>query len=180
MHSDKELNVKSVCNHLIQFNNKSRAETKETPSSITEAALFSQTGKPPKSRGSGPTQTALKRCKSSYHNPKQDQNHTSNDCWHLHPNKVPEWWRESQTQWKASKEKEGYFMSLLTLWVELGDPKSRIILDSSALAHIFNDLKLFDQIKMGKFDVIKTGKHRATLPIKGRGSVKLTWCNNMV
>ncbi|PLW55558.1 hypothetical protein PCANC_02162 [Puccinia coronata f. sp. avenae] len=90
MHSDKELNVKFVCNHLIQFNNESRAETKETSSSTTEAALFSQKGKQSKSVGTGPTQTAPKRCKDGYHNPKQDQYHTSDDCWHLHPDKAPE------------------------------------------------------------------------------------------
>jgi hypothetical protein len=179
MHSDKELNVKFVCNHLIQFNNESRAEFKEATSSTSKAALVSQQAKPLKSSksSSGPLQLPEKRCKSGYHNPNQDQNHTSDNCWHLHPDKAPDWWRESQAQWKASKEKEkeGYFMSLLTLWVESGDPKSRIILDSGASAHIFNNLNFFDKIKMGSFDVIKTGKHGATLPIEGRGSVQLLW-----
>ncbi|KNZ60492.1 hypothetical protein VP01_1546g3 [Puccinia sorghi] len=178
MHSDKELSVKFVCDHLIQFNNESRAETKDPVATTSEAALFSQKSKPNKpSAGS----TTSKRCKSGFHNPKQDSNHSSENCWHLHPDKAPEWWRESQAQWKASKEKgkekdnEGYFMSLLTLWVESGDPKSRIILDSGASAHIFNDLKFFDAIECGNFDVIKTGKEGATLPIEGRGSVILTW-----
>lgn len=41
MHSDKELDVEYVCNHLIQFNNESRAESSREKGSTTEAALFS-------------------------------------------------------------------------------------------------------------------------------------------
>ena len=51
----------------------------------------------------------------------------------------------------------------------------RLILDSGASAHIFNDLKFFDKIEMGKLDMSKTGKQRATLPIAGQGSVKISW-----
>ncbi|KNZ49878.1 hypothetical protein VP01_4726g1, partial [Puccinia sorghi] len=82
-------------------------------------------------------------------------------------------------KWKAGKEKkeksENYFMSLLTLWIKSGDPKSRIILDSGALGHIFNNLKFFNKIEMGEYNIIKTGKKDATLPIKGKGLVMLTW-----
>ncbi|KNZ51685.1 hypothetical protein VP01_3861g3 [Puccinia sorghi] len=56
-----------------------------------------------------------------------------------------------------------------------GDPRGQIILYSGASAHIFNDKKFFNHLEMGRFDSIKTGKKDATLPIKGRGTVKLTW-----
>ncbi|KNZ54495.1 hypothetical protein VP01_2932g7 [Puccinia sorghi] len=180
MHSDKDLNVEFVCNHLIQFNNESRAELKETNKS-TEAALFN--AKPRSSRNqedkrpNNANQSSGSKCRSGFHNPKQDNNHTSDKCWHLHPDIAPEWWRDSQAQWLANKSKktENYFMSLLTLWVESGDPKSRIILDSGASAHIFNDEKFFESLELGNFDVIKTGKQGATMPIKGKGKVRLTW-----
>ncbi|KNZ61296.1 hypothetical protein VP01_14239g1, partial [Puccinia sorghi] len=105
MHSDKDLTV--------EF---------EMGSKPGEAALFSSKGKSFKSNGnerpdgSNPLNNS-KRCKAGYHNPKQDKNHSSENCWHLHPEVAPEWWRDSQAEWKASKEKEktNYFMSLLTL-----------------------------------------------------------------
>ncbi|KNZ48491.1 hypothetical protein VP01_562g3 [Puccinia sorghi] len=173
MHSDKELSVKFVCDHLIQFNNEAQAKTKEPTLSTSEAALFSQKAKTTKS-GSNTNSNTSKRCKLGYHNLKQDSNHTSDNCWHLHPEKAPKWWRDAQAQWKANKEKEkgkdneGYFMCLLTLWVESGDPKAQIILDSGASAHIFNNLRFFDKIELGQFDVIKMGKQFATLPIKDK------------
>ncbi|KNZ54529.1 hypothetical protein VP01_2923g1 [Puccinia sorghi] len=178
MHSDKDLNVEFVCNHLIQFNNESRAELAESSKTTPEAALFSNKGKSAKQQGSSANQpNSSRRCRSGYHNPKQDENHKSDNCWHLHPEKAPEWWRDSQAQWKATKEKEkeNYFMSLLTLWIESGDPKSRIFLDSGASAHIFNDVRFFEKLELGNFDVIKTGKQGATMPIKGKGVVRLTW-----
>ncbi|KNZ59062.1 hypothetical protein VP01_1807g4 [Puccinia sorghi] len=181
MHSDKDLTVDFVCNHLTQYNNEARAELKETSGKPTEAVLFSSKGKSKSTgnehaNGSNQSNTS-KRCKAGYHNPKQDKNHSADNCWHLHPEIAPEWWRDSQAEWKASKEKgkTNYFMSLLTLWIESGDPKSRIILDSGASAHIFNDAKFFERIETGDFDVIKTGKQNATMPIKGKGTVRLTW-----
>jgi hypothetical protein len=66
-------------------------------------------------------------------------------------------------------------MSLLTLWIDHGDSRSRIILDSGALAHIFNKKNCFTQLELGEFDVIKTGKADSTLPIAGRGMVGLKW-----
>ncbi|KNZ60951.1 hypothetical protein VP01_1477g3 [Puccinia sorghi] len=165
MHSDKDLTVKF-----------------ETSSKPTEAALFNSKGKSSKASGNerldGPNSSSKStRCKTGFHNPKQDKNHSSDNCWHLHPEIAPDWWRESQEQWKANKgkEKTNYFMSLLTLWIESGDPKSRIILDSGASAHIFNDERFFEYLEFGEFDVIKTGKHNATMPIKGKGTVRLTW-----
>lgn len=41
--------------------------------------------------------------KKGFHNPKQDENHSSDNCWHLHPETAPDWWKESQTQWKATQ-----------------------------------------------------------------------------
>ncbi|KNZ44115.1 hypothetical protein VP01_94g2 [Puccinia sorghi] len=163
MHSDKDLNVEFVCNHLIQFNNESRAELKESNKS-TEAALFNS--KPKSSRNqedrrpNNANQSGGLKCRSGFHNPKQDNNHSSDKCWHLHPDIAPEWWKDSQAQWLANKAKksENYFMSLLTLWIESGDPKSRIILDSGASAHIFNNKQFFESLEIGDFDVIKTGK----------------------
>ncbi|KNZ57551.1 hypothetical protein VP01_2129g6 [Puccinia sorghi] len=189
MHSDKELDVEYVCNHLIQFNNESRAESSREKGSTTEAALFSSKGKASgKSQGSDRTgssqNNSSKRCRNGFHNPKQDENHSSNNCWHLHPETAPDWWKESQAQWKATqaqskgskdKSKENYFISLLTRWIETGDPKHRIILDSGATAHIFNDTRFFESLNLKQSDCIKTGKQGATLPIKGKGSVRLKW-----
>ncbi|KNZ45040.1 hypothetical protein VP01_8540g1, partial [Puccinia sorghi] len=45
MHSDKELSVEFFCNHLIQFNNESKAETKDSSSSVEPAALFNNKDK---------------------------------------------------------------------------------------------------------------------------------------
>ena len=45
MHSDKTLTSEFVCNHLVQFNNESRAEAKE--SATTDVALYlNRPGKP--------------------------------------------------------------------------------------------------------------------------------------
>ncbi|KNZ61355.1 hypothetical protein VP01_1412g2 [Puccinia sorghi] len=54
----------------------------------------------------------------------------SNSCWHLHPDKAPNWWRDSQEKWKASKDKKevNYYIILVSLWIK----KSRIIHDKSA------------------------------------------------
>ncbi|KNZ61131.1 hypothetical protein VP01_14489g1, partial [Puccinia sorghi] len=30
------------------------------------------------------------KCRSGFHNPKQDNNHSSDKCWHLHPDIAPE------------------------------------------------------------------------------------------
>ncbi|KNZ46886.1 hypothetical protein VP01_6861g1, partial [Puccinia sorghi] len=143
MHSDKELDV----------------HQQKTNSGTTEAALSSQKGKGNKSQGNDQSNNQTngsKRCKLGYHNPKQDANYSSKNCWHLHPDKAPDWWKELQAQWKASKEKENYFMSLVKLWIEL-------------------DPQFFNHLEIGNFDSIKTGKRDATLHIKGKGSVKLMW-----
>ncbi|KNZ61392.1 hypothetical protein VP01_1406g1 [Puccinia sorghi] len=173
MHSDKELNVQFVCNHLTQYNNEAKAETKEDPGT-TDAALFSSKDKRKNNPQSGKSKSS-NRCTPNHHNPKQDENHAADSCWHLHPDKAPDWWKEGQAKWKASKSETNYFMSLLTLWVEKGDNKSRIILDSGASAHIFNDKRFFSQLTLGMFEEIKTGKEDATLPIKGKGSVRMKW-----
>ncbi|KAI7957559.1 hypothetical protein MJO28_004654 [Puccinia striiformis f. sp. tritici] len=185
MHSDKALTVQFVCNHLTQFNNENRAETNE-PSSSNQAALVStrsqrsyqnnenRAGQPGSGSSGGP-----KRCTTGYHNPKQDTNHSSDSCWHLHPDKAPDWWQEAQAKWQANKN-VNYYMSLITLWTDSDSPRSNIVLNSGASAHIFNDTKFFDKLELGDRDVIRTGKKDATLPIKGIGRVVLQWGNSII
>ncbi|KNZ56080.1 hypothetical protein VP01_24g6 [Puccinia sorghi] len=50
MHSDKELDVEFVCNHLVQFNNESKAESTRQNTTTTDAALFLSKGNPQKVR----------------------------------------------------------------------------------------------------------------------------------
>jgi hypothetical protein len=180
MHSNKDLTVDFVCNHLTQFNNENRAEIKEA-GSTTQASLYSnktnsncQKGAP-KGEKSG---TSQKRCTTGWHNPNQESNHSADLCWHLHPDKAPNWWREAQAKWEAGKEaakKTNFFMSLITLWINNGKIKSKIILDSGLSSHIFNDHCYFDCLDHGDFDVIRTGKEHADLPIQGIGRVVLQW-----
>ncbi|KNZ58905.1 hypothetical protein VP01_1836g6 [Puccinia sorghi] len=115
-----------------------------------------------------------KRCKTRYHNPKQNSNHDADSCWHLHPERAPEWWRDAQAKWEASK-RTNYFMSLVTLWIESGSHDSKIILDSGSSSHIFNDPRFFEHLELGDLNVMRTGKKDANLPIKGQGTVLLQW-----
>ncbi|KNZ50444.1 hypothetical protein VP01_4422g1 [Puccinia sorghi] len=151
LHSDKDLTVHFVCNHLTQYNNEAKAETKED-SAKTDAGLYSNKDKWKKNSNPGKSKT-LARCTHNYHNPKQDKNHEADSCWHLHPDKAPDFWKEEQAKWKAS---------------------------NGASAHIFNDEQFFSQITKGDFKVIKNGKENATLPIKGKGSVRLKWGNRAI
>ncbi|KNZ63354.1 hypothetical protein VP01_1155g2 [Puccinia sorghi] len=141
MHSDKEINANFVCNHLIPLNNGSQAEVKELTSTTTEAALYSLRGKNNNNSNGNKCirnqSNSSKRCKSGFHNSKQDANHSSDNYWHLHPDKAPDWWKESHAQWKAGKEKEN--------------------------------------LEMGIFDVIKSGKRIVTLTIKGRIHTHTCW-----
>jgi hypothetical protein len=66
-------------------------------------------------------------------------------------------------------------MSLITLWIEKGSSRSKIILDSGSTSHIFNDKLFFDQVDLGNFDSIRTGKENTNLQIKGHGRVILQW-----
>ncbi|KNZ51184.1 hypothetical protein VP01_4057g3 [Puccinia sorghi] len=212
MHSDKDLKVEFVCNHLTQLNNKAKAKTRE--SGPSEAASYAGKNKnfnknikaciarkdnnERDSKGAGLTtmgselsevvflmgtrRNTTHNPNKGYHNPKQDSNHSSKACWHLNPDKAPGWWRENQEKWKLNKDKNqvNYYMSLVTLWINHGDPKSRIILDSGASAHIVNDKQDFSQLELNNFDVIKTGKENATLPIKGMGNVTLQWKDRQI
>ncbi|PLW55076.1 hypothetical protein PCANC_02494 [Puccinia coronata f. sp. avenae] len=107
-------------------------------------------------------------CVEGQHNPKQEGNHKADSCWHLHPERAPEWWRENQAKWKESKAKKkapsNYFLLLLMLWVNHGDQNLCLILDSGASAHIFNHANFFSHLELGDFLVLKTGKAEATLP----------------
>jgi hypothetical protein len=99
---------------------------------------------------------------------------------------APEWWRDNQAKWRAIKSKSqnsnltNYFFLLVTLWVNHGDSNSCIILDSGSLADIFNHCNFFSKLEMGSFDVLKTGKAKATLPVVGKGTVVLCWKNTTV
>ncbi|KNZ51541.1 hypothetical protein VP01_3911g7 [Puccinia sorghi] len=121
-------------------------------------------------------------CVEGSHNPKQDSNHSSKACWHLHPEKAPYWWRENQDKWKSNKDKNqvNYYMSLIALWINKGDTKLRIILDSGASAQIFNNKRYFSRLELNNLYVIKTGKESATLPIRGTGDVILQWKNHKI
>ncbi|KNZ55415.1 hypothetical protein VP01_2688g1 [Puccinia sorghi] len=177
MHSDKDLSVEFVCNHLNQFNNENKAEINETVST-TQATLYSNKGKSKfQNNDAGSSgEKGQKRCTKGYHNPKQDKNHNEESCWHLHPEVAPAWWREAQEKWKST-QKTNYFMSLVTLWIENGNNKSKIILDSGSSSHVFNDSRFFEQLSLGDLDVIRTGKKDANLAIKGQGRVRLEWGN---
>ncbi|KNZ52677.1 hypothetical protein VP01_3485g1, partial [Puccinia sorghi] len=62
MHSDKELDVQFVFNHLIQFSNEAKVESRKRKGNNSQG---NEQGKN--------SSTGLKRCKSSYHNPRQDR-----------------------------------------------------------------------------------------------------------
>ncbi|KNZ55732.1 hypothetical protein VP01_2599g1 [Puccinia sorghi] len=86
-----------------------------------------------------------------------------------------DWWRESQVKWKANKEKPqnsqaNHYMLLLTLWINHGKTDSQLILDSGASAHDFNDKQFSSKLDLGSFNLIKTRKAGATLPILGQGT----------
>jgi hypothetical protein len=66
-------------------------------------------------------------------------------------------------------------MSLITLWINNGNIKSKIILDSGSSSQFFNNSRYFDCLDHGDFNVVRTGKEHADLPIKGMGQVVLQW-----
>lgn len=173
MHSDKELTAEFVYHHLNQVNNESKAKSKEA-APTNQAVIFSNKGKNKPHTRLDRNGSSGRRCTAGFHNPKQDANHSSDLCWHLHPEKVPKWWREAQLKWEASK-KSNYYMSLVTLWIENGNNKSKIILDSGSSSHVFNDKRFFNQLELGNLDSIRTGKKDANLAIKGTGRVTLSW-----
>jgi hypothetical protein len=93
---------------------------------------------------------------------------TKDNCWHLHPEKAPDWWQEAQAKWKANKS-TNYFMLLVTLWVENGDNRSKIMLDSGSSSHVFNDPRFFEKLELKDLDAIKTGKEGRAYPLKVKG-----------
>lgn len=178
MHSDKELSVEFICNHLIQHSNEHRAERREGAS---EAALATTWAQPrpraPPNQGPPlnhqPSGRSYPRCSNGRHNPRLDHSHTQAECWHENPSAAPDWWRSGRR--KGDKSNTNYFLSLISLWIDAGDPRSRLILDSGSSAHVFNDRSFFSSLALGDFDVIKTGKAGASMPVKGRGTVRLRW-----
>ncbi|KNZ58207.1 hypothetical protein VP01_1976g2 [Puccinia sorghi] len=91
MQSDKELDIKFFCNHLIQFHNESGAESKDKDSKNVEAALYSQKGKSKAQGNANPNGqfNTSKRCRTCYHNTKQDRKHSKENCWYLYPKIAP-------------------------------------------------------------------------------------------
>ncbi|PLW06368.1 hypothetical protein PCASD_22257, partial [Puccinia coronata f. sp. avenae] len=58
--------------------------------------------------------------------------------------------------------------------------QSKIILNSGSSSHVFNNSQYFDQLKLGEFDFIKTGKENANLPIRGMEPDVLHWGNRKI
>jgi hypothetical protein len=91
MHSDKDLTVNFVCNHLTQFNNKNQEEIKEAGSSA-QVSLYSNQSNSNQQKGVSKGEksgTLQKCCTTRWHNPNQESNHSADSCWHLHPDKAP-------------------------------------------------------------------------------------------
>ncbi|KNZ54277.1 hypothetical protein VP01_2990g2 [Puccinia sorghi] len=152
MHSDKDLKVEFVCNHSTQFNNESKAETRENPSS--EAALYS--GKNDKFNWSMRGKARTTQSKTQI-----IQVTRVGTCTQKRRRIGGERIKKNGSQTRKRTK------STTTCLINHGDPKSRIILDSGASAHIFNDKRYFTGLDLNDYDVIRTGKGNATLPIKG-------------
>lgn len=172
MHSNKTIGVDFVCNHLIQYNNKVKAESSDKIISAPKTALVSG-----KNRFKSQSNS---RCVEGYHNPKQDKNHLESECFHLHPEKAPEWWRDNQAKWREkqkSKSESAHYHAFVTDWIESKVTLSQnILMDSGASAHFFNNKRFFSElIKSNNEEHISMGKDRTNLPIKGTGTVKLIW-----
>ncbi|POW04228.1 hypothetical protein PSTT_10533 [Puccinia striiformis] len=172
MHSDKSLTVQFVCNHLTQYSNENKAEIRESSSS-TQAALLStrnqksgrngERGGQGNSGGNGP-----KRCESLSRLVLASTPGQSTGLVARSPSEV-------------ASEQECQLLSIPGHSLDqISDPKHKIVLDSGASVHIFNDTKFFDKLELGDRDVIRTGKEGATLPIKGVGRVILQWGNSTI
>lgn len=179
MHTDKELTVEFVFNHLNQINNKSWAQSSMEPSlSLRNKITLVSTCQKPLNKGPG---AKTRQCTKGYHNPKQDKSHSSDNCWHLHPEIAPNWWKEEQTKWRerksGSKEKTltAHYLALVLLWINHGNPHSKFLLDSGTSVHMFNDGWYFIHMAPCKEDAIKTGKEGDSLHIKGRGMARIWW-----
>lgn len=169
MHSDKEITVDLVLNHLTQLNNKKKSKISKSKSHKT-ALITSERQKPsvPKDQ----------RCRKGFHNPKS-KDHPEERCWHKYKNLAPDWWKEAQAKWRAQfnhKDREvAHYHALVTTWIENISTDYRIILDSGASCHMFNSKAYFTELNKEIGDSISTGKEGANLPILGKGTVKLSW-----
>ena len=175
MHSDKPLTAAFVCDHLTQLDNEARAEKKDSTQEGDSSLLTTRSVRPQDSRSRPYAANRNARCTEGFHNPRQDRSHSSDDCWHLHPENAPDWWRGGKARKRQAKDDENYYISLLTLWIDSGSTSSRIIFDSGSSSHVFNDPVFFTDLQRGDFDSIKTGKRGAALPVKGKGTVRLRW-----
>ncbi|KNZ54967.1 hypothetical protein VP01_2804g1 [Puccinia sorghi] len=173
MHSDKDLKVEFVCNHLTQFNNEAKAKTRDKGPS--EAAL------PVKTRDQATIKKVLDAQRVLTIPSKTPITRVMLAGIYIRKRRRTGGVK-IRKKGKSNKDKNqvNYYMSLVMLWINPGDPKSRIILNSGASAHIFNDKQYFSRLELNDLDVIKTGKENATLAIKGIGEFTLRWKNRIL
>lgn len=144
MHSDRDISVELVFNHLTQLINKTKAKQRDSKHLKTALiALDWQKQIVPRDQ----------RCKCGFKNPKS-WDHPEDRCWHKHKHLAPEWWKEAQAKWRAqfkSKNKEvAYYHALITTWIEDISTEHQIILDSGASCHIFNSKEYFIKFSNSK------------------------------
>lgn len=182
MHSDKSLTSDFVLDHLTQCLNETAAENKDSSKSQI-AGRSNETVLLSKNRPKFRNQRYVSKCRPGYHDPRSS--HPEADCFHLNPDKAPEWWHEKQNGWKSQQNKNAdvaYYYSLISTWVSsLSKVSDDYILDSGASAHIFIDKTLFSNLKtLDQSEEIKTGKEGSGLPIEGVGTVTLTFGNKVI
>lgn len=173
MHSNKEVTVNLVLNHLTQLDNKSKSKFANTP--VRETALTTNNSKPPSNKP--------QQCSQGYHNPSATD-HPEDRCWHKHEHLAPDWWKEAQAKWRAQRKPKGnkiaHYHALLTTWISKVKADHQIVLDSGASCHMFNSSHYFSSLQECNGEHIGTGKEGANLPIKGKGKVVLTWRNSHI
>lgn len=174
MHVEKQLTVDVVFNHLIQYNNERKAQSK-TPKSNSDLTLVTTKVKSEKE-----TKRVKMRCREGYHDPNAP--HSESSCFHLHPENAPSWWVEQQNKWKSKMNKQPTinYHALLNLWIN-ANSSPNLLLDSGANIHIFNDERYFHSLLMqDEPEEVKTGKLEANLKIRGTGTVKLEWKDSVI
>lgn len=167
MHSDKDLNANFVLNHFVQYSNKHKAEKNEHHS---EKALV-KWNQPKSQRNAQNCCPTYARCTDGKHNPKLDRSRSAAECWQLNLNKAPDWLKESLQKKSSEASNVNYYLSLISLWINHRDLKSKLILDLGSSTHVFNDPKYFENLTLGEFNVLKTGKEAASMAVKGKGTV---------
>lgn len=173
MHSDKEILVDLVLNHLTQLDNESKSKLTKIP--VRETALITNSSKTPASKP--------QQCQQGYHNPNATD-HPKEQCWHKHKHLAPDWWKEAQAKRRAQKKskdnKVAHYHALLTTWINKVNTDHCIILNSGALCHMFNSTQYFTSLQKCDSEHISTGKDGANLPIKGNSKVVLAGRNSLI